>query len=525
MNIILKKIIILIKRNFLLIILSFTSIVTLVPLIKYGMQAAFYHVDPDVVYLGNAISYIKSNTIFYSGHPGTPAIIILAWSFWPLRIIAKLFDHKPFVLWAFDNLRLLFIYGRLIFFSIFTVSMFLFFKSVRELSKSYYPVIFTCVGMFLFVPFFELGPKIYAENSTFFIVSLWLLFFAYYSKKQNILFLYILSILSGLGMAVKLNNYVLVIATFLFTFINNKKYFVEKLKHLSLIVCLTFGTFFISTWSIRSSYKPMFTRFFNVALRSGIEGAHGSGGSPFVDFANYFLNLKGLFISNTIPFYIVLVTIVGMLYLIIVKRIRLTSNYSVLFFSVFASSLILLKYPLAYYQLPSYLIYLFLAGFLLNKLKIPAQLIIIILLLSPMIKVVNNNLDYALKLANSSVLLERRLAENKIGTITLWDYGPAKDFAYIWIRSWAGGTFREELSLKAPNLLELDADYKRVYRKYYSDKNDIWEICWDKLYIRENRAQVFLSKYSDKNLKVLPIIGTNIWEIQSNHCVKNFSSF
>jgi hypothetical protein len=193
----------------------------------------------------------------------------------------------------------------------------------------------------------------------------------------------------------------------------------------------------------------------------------------------------------------------------------------ILLFSTVASSLILLKYPNTYYQLPSYLIYLFLGCFLFAKINRYLKVLLLAILLVVLVPRVVNNLHYEMKLARSAVELEDEIAKNSHTMITLWDYGPARDFAFIWIRAWARGTFLEELAAKRPDLLELDADYKRVYSKYYYDVHDVWQICWDKLYIREDRAKVFLAKYPGKKLVIKPVGDTGIWEIQSKHCNTN----
>lgn len=510
-----------VRKNFFFLLLTLVSVMTLLPLLRYGPMAVFYHVDPDVIYVGNAISYVKSHLIFYKDHPGTPAIVMLAWSYWPLRLYAKLIEHQPFVSWCFDNLRFLLLYSRFFFFLVFAFSLFIYLKAVWLFTKSKLTTIFALLGLFLFTPFFELGAKIYAEHNSFFYFSLWLFVFSGYVLRKKPFYLYLLSVFAGLGMATKLNNYVLLVASLGLAFFGTSRNLLDGVKKTGIAGSLIACAFFASTWSIKPLYKPMFTRFFSVMLHSGIEGAHGAGGTPFIDFTNYATNLRNLFISNNTSLLVAAATIIAFLILFLKKRVKVLGPVGILLFSTVASSLILLKYPNTYYQLPSYLIYLFLGCFLFAKINRYLKVLLLAILLVVLVPRVVNNLHYEMKLARSAVELEDEIAKNSHTMITLWDYGPARDFAFIWIRAWARGTFLEELAAKRPDLLELDADYKRVYSKYYYDVHDVWQICWDKLYIREDRAKVFLAKYPGKKLVIKPVGDTGIWEIQSKHCNTN----
>jgi hypothetical protein len=57
-------------------------------------------------------------------------------------------------------------------------------------------------------------------------------------------------------------------------------------------------------------------------LHSGIEGAHGAGGTPFIDFTNYATNLRNLFISNNTSLLVAAATIIAFLILFLKKRVK-----------------------------------------------------------------------------------------------------------------------------------------------------------------------------------------------------------
>jgi len=120
---------------------------------------------------------------------------------------------------------------------------------------------------------------------------------------------------------------------------------------------------------------------------------------------------------------------------------------------------------------------------------------------------------------SSSIKLENYIQSHPATKASLWDFGQAKDFAYIWIRGWAGGMFDHELRSLRPDLLELKSDYQTVYLNYnYNDSVDIFSACWDHLYIREKRAKVLIDMYPDRHLFYEPITN-EVGIIKSNHCV------
>lgn len=515
------KIVSFIKNNLLLIALSLVSVITILPLLKYGTQAVFYKVDPDVVYVGNAIAYVKSHIIFFDGHPGTPVIVFLGLSYWPLQVYAKLVAHQSFIAWSFDNLRFLFMYSRLIIFLVFSLSIFIYLSSIKVLTKSASTILFAWFGLFFFGSIFGLGSKISAESGIFFIVPFWLLIFSIYLKDRRAFYVFLMAVIAGVGEAAKVNSLVLFFSTILIAFFWGNTKLWQRIRNVLLVALLCITSFFISTWPIRASFKPELTRFVKVAQLSGVDGAHGSGNSHFINFREYVPNLLRIAKTNTISFYIIIGTTIIVAYLLMRKRMKTKDPIFLVFISALLSFMILLKYNLIYYQLPNYLVLVFLASYFFGKFNTPAKLLLIFLLTFPLISALSRGFQAETASARSAAFLEENISEHPARIATLWDFGPTRDFAYIWIRSWVPGTFNEEIAAKRPDLLELDADYERVYKNSYGEPFNIWKICWDKLYIRRARAEEFLSKYSAKHFDTIPIGDGAIWEIDSNHCLSN----
>ena len=191
-----------------------------------------------------------------------------------------------------------------------------------------------------------------------------------------------------------------------------------------------------------------------------------------------------------------------------------------LFLSVLVGSLAILKYPLPYYQFPNYLVFIFLGSLIFDKLKTQKQFLLIVLLLILVHGVISSNLNHATNNALSARMLEKDIQENPARKATLWDYGPARDFAYLWVRSWSGRIFSDEIVSKRADLLELDIDFERVYINNYYEPVNIWDVCWDKLYIRKKLSERFMEKYSEKNLVSHEVDDSGTVLVESDHCFK-----
>lgn len=510
-------------KNLLIVLLAAAALVVVLPIIITGTSGVFYNIDPGAVYIGNALSYVKSNTIHYRDHPGTPAIFLIASSFWPLRIFAKLVVHVPFISWAFTNIRTVFLYSRLFQSFLFMFSITLFLLAIHRATKSILPVIFAWLALFTFTFFPRLGIKVSAETTSFLIISIWLLIFTRFMKNKSPLTVLILSLISGIAVANKFNNIVLVFASLLMIFSIESLKMKQKIYNMFVNGLMASVGFIIGTWPIRRSYPVMFARLFKVAMQSGPKAAHGVGENSFIDLGLYFESVARFFQAERWAVYIFLFVLALVIYEVVIRKIRIKSPVVVLLFAVLVNILLILKYPLNYYQLPNYFIIVFIGSILLQRRLMPLQVIFCLALIPLVFLNIQRHFFLSTKDINNSVILEEYIKEHPAKYATLWDFGRAQDFVYIWIRGWARGIFSEELSMQRPDLLELKSDYKTVYLddKYINSKN-IFDACWDKLYIREPRAKVLLDKYPDQKLEYTPISNTRIWEIESKHCFVNF---
>src|SRR3989344_6345492 len=134
-----------------------TVFVGLLPILLGGLAGVFYSTDPEVMYVGNALSYIKAHQIQYIDHPGTPSILALAYWLWPLRIYAKLVAQTPFILWSLEHYDLIFFYLRLWQGIVFCLGIFLFLKAINSITDSKLVVILAWIVLLLFSPILRLG--------------------------------------------------------------------------------------------------------------------------------------------------------------------------------------------------------------------------------------------------------------------------------------------------------------------------------------------------------------------------------
>lgn len=509
------------KNNLLVIILTLVTIIFAVPIIKSGVSGVFYNMDPEMALVGNALSYINKHVIMYRDHPGTPIIMFIVNSYLPVRVYAKLILHTNFISWSFDNLRILFLYTRYSMIAVFLLSVFLYLTSVRKITNSLLGIIFSWLALFVFLFTLRLDGAVLSETFSFLFISLWLIIFTTHYKEVSLPKLFVMSLLAGLAVASKYNSFPIVLISLLLVFLVKGINFKQKINHFIVNGVFAISGFIIGTWEVRNSYLVIIKQMLKVVSQSGNEAAHAYGESSFFNLDSYISSLKSFFASQTVPALILLSIPIFLFFVFIFKKRK---NYKIEYSVIIASFVTLFsvafiaKYPLPYYQFPNYLLAVFLVSYFVSKLPKVVILISCLLIFPYTLKNIQNYNSYLNNLINNSVYLEKYIKENPSKIATLWDYGPTEDFMKIWTRSWGGGVYESFLNNKRPDLLELRSDYKSVYLSENTYKN-VFDACWDKLYIRKERALVFLDMYGKRNLNYKTIGNTGIWEIVSNHCL------
>lgn len=506
------------KRNkIVIILLSSIAIISALPLIRTGLKGVFYNMDPEMALVGNSLSYIKYKIIGYRDHPGTPSIYFIYLSYIPLRIYTKYFEHTNFIVWSFDNLRFLFLYTRYLFVGLFSMSIFVFLQAINKITRQTFILLYAIMSLILFGFTQRLAGTLLTEGLTFFLISAWLLYFSTKLKSISYKNTLVLSFLGGLAVSNKYNSFPIMLTSILLPFMFKLK-ISENIKKVFIAGLTGIFGFVIGTWPIRDSYEITLGQIFKVFLQSG--NAHVDGETNFFNLKIYLTNIQTFYNVERTTSLIIFFTIVFILIFTIFRnkiKIRIDKPIYVLFFATFGSLLFIFKYPATYYHFPNVILFVYLSCYLINKIKPIFVIFFVLLLFLPFMKQLNGYNQNFINNIEDSIIVENYIINNVTEKPTLWDYGPTGDFMQMWLRGWGSGIYSEQLKEKRPDLLELKSDYKTVFfdnEKY----TDVFNACWDKLYIRDYRAQIFLDMYNDRKFIATPIGKTGIWEIKSTHC-------
>ena len=500
---------------FLTVMLSVFSVaLSILPVITNAPQGIFFGMDPDAVYVANALSYIKSHQIQFMGHPGTPTILLIAYSFTPLRLFAKYIIHQPFIDWAFLHYHAIFTYARLFQALVFGVSVFIFLTAVHHLSRSRLAVIFAWVALMAFRPVPFLGSVIAPETLSVALVSLWLLGFSLFLTKRFSALLLILSFLAGLAVANKTTNITLVLASLTLSVLRFRRYpLFSKLVHLFLNALIVSIGFLGGIWPIHNTIIQILKLNFDFASHTGI---HGGGSQTFIDFS--------LFLSNTRAFhqqgpFILPLLIIGLLLVVFHLRFtkKLSTEIPLLYLVTLPVFIVFLKFNLFHYELANYLIFIFLIStYLATHLK--PSLIFFSLFILWYLPISTQSYFRGINIqVNQAVALESYIKDHPPKIATAWVWGLARDFAYIWARDWTGGLFDSQIKRYRPDLLEVKSDFQKINLNKY-DQKKVFDVCWDQLYLQQDLVPKFTALYPDRILTVGSIPNTRMAVISSAHC-------
>lgn len=492
-----------------------TTVVTTLPMVKFGPGAAFYTIDPDVQYLSNSFSYIEKGQIQYDVHPGTPTIILHSWAMLPLRVYAKLVAKMPFITWVLFNAEVPYYYVR-IFQSLWLgLGMGIFLWSIFRLTRSIAAILLAWPAMFVYTIFPYLGSTIVPETTSFFLTAIWLLVFATIGKSISIASYLGLSVISGLALANKFSNIILIPITLMLVWFIPKLKTEKKILNSLLSLMVVVATFIAATWPIRRTYLNLWRW---VSVLASTTGVHGGGEKAFFDLSAYLASVNSLAHREWWSMLVVGVTLVILLTLAIISKMKLASPVGFLTLFALTAIVVFAKFPLSHYQLINYALLVFVASAL--SVHLPKLIVIglsVLLLLAVATNLANYHESTSRAMINT-IKLERYVQQHPAAKGTLWEWARAKDFSFLWSRDWAHGVFDKELGLYRPNLLAITADMEKV-KVNNRELKDVFDVCWDKFYVQTVSAPAFLAKYPQQLLKYSPLPEINdISLIESSHC-------
>lgn len=354
-------------NNKLILILTLLAIIMLgYPLVVWGIEKSFfYSIDPDVVYITNALLYTKANIITYIDHPGTPTIMLLYYLFFPLRLIAKYNLHQSFIQWSFDNYAFLTYYSRIFQLILSVLGLTIFLNLVKRVTKSN---ILTISAFFLTFLFAGLTSTLAVrpENFSFLLTACWLAVFTKFTNSKKYIWIAILAALSGFIFANKFTGLFLIVFTSFLPLFVQKEKLTTKLIMLQANLAIFFEFFLIGVWPIRNKIIAIFDWGSHLF---GHADVHGTGAGSFFDWNTYTLSLRNLTIGNPYLVVFIVLTMILAIILVIKKKVKLRDPVVLLTLIAFLGILVFAKYPVIHYNFINIFLMIYCSIYLLSRIK------------------------------------------------------------------------------------------------------------------------------------------------------------
>lgn len=409
-------------------LITFSALAT--PFFVYDFEKTFfYSVDPDIVYMTNAVLYTKYNMISYADHPGTPTIILLYLFFIPFRLFTKYLLGLNFIQWSFDNFALLTLYARILEVTIKSVTAFIFAVLVKRMTKSN---TLTLAGSFLLFALtgFTMGGFIIPENLSLLLTALWLLVFVLFVKKPTYILNLLLIAVSALAVANKFTSLFLLIPSLLLVFYVKKIGLEQKILRLQANLVFAWIIFYLG---ILPAWRE-FTYIKNWAVQLFYwSGIHGTGVQTIFNFSEYFSSLVILVKGMPYQVSLIFLTFAMGVFLTIKRKISIKDANIFLGLSAIAGFFVFAKYPIVHYNFVNFFILVY--CFIYFLWKMPKKFILATLLVSGVL-FVKSNVGYMRSF--------ERLSQEKHGTVY--------ETLDAWTSHWASDIYREQFNKILPKL-------------------------------------------------------------------------
>lgn len=432
-----------------------TFFLSIFPILVNLHGSAFFAIDPDAMYMGNALSFIKSHQIAYLDHPGTPAILSIALFLFPVQVISKLIYHQNSITWIYSHLNFVYLYVRIIQASISALAIFLLLRVVYKYTSSKTAIFFFWLLLITYSSFFYSSTDISSESLNLLLISIFSAFLLKTIYQPSSTTTRLLAIAAGFAVANRLTTIAYPILVF----------FISPASSL-----LTLLSFFLGTYPIRLGYPTIFNWVIRLFTRSGI---HGDGQVTIFDPHIYISSLMSLFYSDRI---MVAVVLVGLFFL--------NRKTVWIYLTIMAAYLGFAKFPLTHYQLPNLVPLSLIATILITK-RYRHLLIVptIYILLSTLPTIVSRYWQTVRIESDQVVSLQEFLDKNPAKHARIWEWGKSKEFFALWGNSWSGYFTGADLKEVLPNRLEyLVPEFVRYPT---AEKMTIDELCFDQAVVQQ----------------------------------------
>lgn len=457
-----------------LLVVSFSLVAVSLPIYNGGLSGIFYSIDPDVVYAANALSFINNGVIGYFDHPGTPAIKIISYYYIPLRVIAKFYLHQPFTAFSFEYLKYVFAYTRFMQSLLFSLGIFLVALSAKNTTKIKTLSLLTVPVLFCFTPVYFAVNSISAEPLMVLLCGVWIWIFSKYLVRKEIGWVYIMVFLSGLLFANRATTLFYLISSIGLLLMHDRSTVKHKIIRVVSSLIIFVASFLLGVFPFTDKAWHIISRVLFFASSTGV---HGS--TTQLSFVHSYLESVKMFLVRDPA----LVAVFGFALAVAVANIRKNMSFVVVAASCVLGILTIAKFPLAHYQLPNYIlgVYILIANISTNK-----RFVFVLLLLSTVVGalVYKNYLNEIEKYVHNGKVLENHI-NSYTGKVIITGWARSEDFAKLWIRDW-GGVFQTELD-KKNNLFEIDSDLINV-RINGNSKIPLNNFCWDLMIVHKDAA-------------------------------------
>jgi hypothetical protein len=352
-------------NKIILMLILLTGIILGSPLLIFGpSKSFFYSIDPDIVYVTNALLYTKANVIVYMDHPGTPTIVLLHYLYIPLRLIAKYILHENFIQWSFNNYVFLTYFLRFFQLILSCLGLLIFLSIIKKYFKSNWLVLIAFILVFSFVGLSK-SLSIAPENLSFFLTACWFIFLAKFIETKRYLWTIGMTTISGFVFANKFTSLFLIIIS-LFIIFYIKGNIGKKLLLVITNFSFALGTFFIGIWPIRIRLANIINWGQSLFLHAG---KYGYGAKTIFDFETYSTSLLFLIKTQPLTFIFILFTVLFGIYLLIKRKLTIKNPVILVFLVSLAGILIFSKYPTIHYNFVNIFVMVSCAVYFISKFR------------------------------------------------------------------------------------------------------------------------------------------------------------
>lgn len=505
-----------VKKKVFILTLSLILTILLIsffPVLEVGAKGSFFSIDPNVMYVSNALSYIKTKQIHYFDHPGTPSIVLLSFAFTPLRLYTKFVAKLNFISWSAIHYDVVFFYARAWMSLIVGAGLGVLFYSIYKFTNKSSSIFLLAVLLLTFPPFYYLGISISAEALNFLLAALWLLLLVIFVKREKMFFLYAMALLAGVAFGNRATSVALALSTLTLGLTYGEKIISNRVLSVVKLLILEVLGYYFALWPIRRKILIV-TKI--ILFLSGGTKIHGGGSGQFFAVDKFLKSLQFLTTNDNVA---VVTSVAVVLYCFVklfssvktskyLATVGLTTAFVVMGFA---------KFPLDHYQTVNYLLLSFIGVSFASFTVTNLQLLTLPLLLIFIIPITNGFLKGLTKSINTTVSLRNFENMHAAKEGTVWQYGRSEEFAILWSRYWGRGIFEEELKKFNPPIYELENGLQDVGLSL-SEQKPLFDICWDRLYLENKSLESFLLKYKDMEFDVAKVPNTNLDLITSKHC-------